>query len=65
MLRLEQRGIQARPVWALIHNQRPYKKCQTYEIGRAEDLIEKSLCLPSSTNLSEKDLNKVIGVLNG
>ncbi|MFL3050327.1 MAG: LegC family aminotransferase, partial [Candidatus Neomarinimicrobiota bacterium] len=42
MLRLEQRGIQARPVWALIHNQKPYKKCQTYEIDRAEDLIEKS-----------------------
>ena len=64
MKRLEENGIQSRPVWAPIHLQKPYRSCQTYHIERAEELIGISLCLPSSTNLSDSNLLKVITNLN-
>jgi len=65
MQRLEKNRIQTRPVWALNHLQKPYKDCQSYKIEKAEDLVNNSLCLPSSTNLSDEDLNKVIDILGG
>ena len=65
MQRLEKNRIQTRPVWALNHLQKPYKDCQSYKIEQAEELVNNSLCLPSSTNLSDEDLNKVIDILGG
>ena len=65
MKRLERNGIQTRPVWKLNHEQKPYKKCQYYKIEKAENLVKNSLCLPSSSNLSNENLNKIFSVLNG
>ena len=65
MHRLDLNNIQTRPAWAPIHLQKSYQNCQTYRIDRAEELVLISLCLPSSTNISDKDLNKVIAHLNG
>ena len=65
MKRLEKNGIQTRPVWLLNHLQKPYMKCQSFEVERAKELVNISLCLPSSTNLSDEDLNYVISNLNG
>jgi aminotransferase in exopolysaccharide biosynthesis len=65
MQRLEKNRIQTRPVWALNHLQKPYKDCQSYKIEQAEELVNNSLCLPSSTNLSDEDLNKIIDILGG
>ncbi len=65
MQRLEDDGIETRPVWALNHSQKPYQDCERYRIDRAEQLWKDSLCLPSSTNLSDKDLQKVIRNLHG
>ncbi len=65
MQRLEENGIQTRPVWALNHLQKPYKDYQSYKIERAEELVYNSLCLPSSTNLTDDNLNQVITQLNG
>ena len=64
MQRLEKNDIQTRPVWALNHVQKPYRDCQSYKIEKAEELINNSLCLPSSANLSDEDLNKIIKYLN-
>ena len=65
MARLEENGIQTRPVWALNHLQKPYKNCQSYKIQKAEELINNSLCLPSSINLKNDEIMKVINALNG
>jgi len=62
--RLNKRGVHIRPVWILNHSQKPYINCQNYRIEFAVDLFEKSICLPSSTNLNDNDLNYVIGCLN-
>jgi len=63
MKELEKKEIQTRPVWALNHLQKPYKKCQNYRIERAEELLNYSLCLPSSTNLSSGKIKNIIEML--
>ena len=65
MKRLEENGIQTRPVWKLNHEQKPYKGCQHYKIENANYLVENSLCLPSSSNLTNENLKKIISQLNG
>ena len=65
MAQMEQNGIQTRPVWALNHLQKPYRNCQGYKIERAEVLVNNSLCLPSSSNLSNSEIKKVIDILHG
>jgi len=49
----------------LNHEQKPYKDCQYYKIEKAKKLVKNSLCLPSSSNLSNKNINKIVSVLNG
>ena len=65
MQRLEKNRIQTRPVWALNHLQKPYKDCQSYKIERANKLLNCSLCLPSSTNLNEGEIHKVVDTIYG
>ena len=60
MRRLEENGIQARPVWALNHLQKPYRVRQTYRIEQADKLAGMSLSLPSSVNISQEQFSKVI-----
>ena len=64
MARLEINGIQTRPIWALNHLQKPYKKCQSYKVERAEKLVSHSLCLPSSTNITNDNIDMVGSLLN-
>ena len=61
---LEKNGIQTRPVWYLNHMQKPFEHCQTYKIEKAIKLSANSFCLPSSSNLSNEDLKKVISHFN-
>ena len=63
MKRIEKNGIQTRPVWSFNHLQKPYKDCQSYKIERSNKLVENSLCLPSSTNLSDEDIEQLINIL--
>ena len=62
--KLAENGIQARPVWSLNHLQKPYSNQQAYRIENAVTLAENSLCLPSSSNLSNDDIDSVINLLN-
>ncbi len=64
MSRLEKNGIQTRPVWALNHERKQYKDYQIYKIERAGELVERSLCLPSSTNLNHAEIDILINHLS-
>jgi len=55
--------IQTRPVWYLNHLQKPYKNCQTYKIEKAFELLEKTLNIPCSVNLSSEDVKRVLDLL--
>ena len=65
MKRLEDNGVQTRPVWKLNYKQNPYIDCQNYKIENANNLLKNSLCLPSSSNLTKNNLEKVLNQLNG
>lgn len=60
MVRLEKNGIQSRPVWHLNHLQRSYANCQSYKIENAPNLSKISICLPSSSSLSDEDIGSVL-----
>lgn len=53
-------GIQTRPIWGLIHQQKPYANCQNYKIEKALYYYDRILNLPCSSNLTEKEVYQVI-----
>jgi len=54
--RLEQKGVQTRAIWGLIHEQLPYKDAITYQIEKAVYYSKCILNIPSSTQLTEEDI---------
>ena len=59
MKRLEDKGIQTRPVWYLNHKQKPFINYQSFKIELAEKLLKTSLCLPSSFSLSNSQIDYI------
>ncbi len=62
-LALEAENIEARPVWKPMHLQPVFKDCDCFGGEVAADLFERGLCLPSGSNLTEKDQSRVIEVI--
>lgn len=59
-LLLEKENIETRPLWKPMHQQPVFKDAPYYSNGVSDSLFEKGLCLPSGSNLSENDLNRII-----
>lgn len=59
-LALAQQQIEARPVWKPLHLQPAFADCECIGGSIAEDLFNKGLCLPSGSNLTTKELERVI-----
>jgi dTDP-4-amino-4,6-dideoxygalactose transaminase len=59
-LALWKSNIETRPVWKPMHSQPLYKGCPFYGRGVSDDLFEKGLCLPSGSNLTVNELERVI-----
>jgi pyridoxal phosphate-dependent aminotransferase EpsN len=62
-LALEAENIEARPVWKPMHQQPVFKGCRCTGGAVAEELFEKGLCLPSGSNLTEEDLERVVAIV--
>jgi len=62
-LRLESHDIESRPVWKPMHLQPAFKSCDVRGGAVAEELVEKGLCLPSGSSLTEQDQGRVIAVV--
>jgi len=64
---LELENIEARPVWKPLHLQPVFANCLYYSHGRetsiSDDLFNKGLCLPSGSNMSLDDQDRVIAVI--
>lgn len=60
---LQDKRIQARPIWGLIHHQKPYINCQSYKIEKAEYYINHILNIPCSSNLAKSDIEHIIKIL--
>ncbi len=59
-LALEQENIEARPVWKPMHLQPIFKDCAVYGGAVSERLFANGLCLPSGSNLTDSDLQRVV-----
>ncbi|MBC1193987.1 aminotransferase class I/II-fold pyridoxal phosphate-dependent enzyme [Microcystis aeruginosa BLCCF158] len=57
---LAQEQIEARPVWKPLHLQPVFADCECIGGAIAEDLFERGLCLPSGSNLTDEDRERVI-----
>ncbi len=53
-------NIESRPLWKPMHLQPIFAECPFYGTGVAEALFENGLCLPSGSNLSTEDLERVV-----
>jgi dTDP-4-amino-4,6-dideoxygalactose transaminase len=67
-LRLAAENIEARPVWKPLHLQPLFKQCRVRVPAsgcgaRSEAIFERGLCLPSGSNLSESDLERICHVI--
>jgi dTDP-4-amino-4,6-dideoxygalactose transaminase len=60
---LAAKKIQARPIWGLISNQKPYEESQTYKLEVACHYVEKVVNIPCSSNLTREEVAYVIECL--
>lgn len=56
---LQDEGVQTRPIWGLIHEQKPYEGCSGYMIDKAKYYSERIINLPCSTNIGACDIKDV------
>jgi dTDP-4-amino-4,6-dideoxygalactose transaminase len=64
--RLAVEMIEARPVWKPMHLQPVFEGCELYKVGDspvADRLFECGLCLPSGSNMTANQLERVIATL--
>ena len=53
------KNIETRPIWKPMHLQPIFKGAQYFGSDLAERLFQNGLCLPSGSNLTEKDLQRI------
>ncbi|MFL0352519.1 DegT/DnrJ/EryC1/StrS aminotransferase family protein [Xanthomarina sp. GH4-25] len=60
---LEINNIEARPSWKPMHLQPVFKNYPKYLNGVSDNLYQKALCLPSGSNLTLAELDKIITLI--
>ena len=59
-LAMEAENIECRPVWKPMHLQPLYRDCQVYGGSVAAALFDQGLCLPSGSNLTSSQAQRVV-----
>lgn len=59
-LNLQNVNVETRPLWKPMHMQPIFEKYPQYVNGTSESLFEVGLCLPSGSDLTNEDLERVI-----
>jgi dTDP-4-amino-4,6-dideoxygalactose transaminase len=62
-LALEAENIESRPVWKPMHMQPVFRACRKRGGEVAEDIFTKGLCLPSGSDLSVEDLDRIVSII--
>jgi len=60
---LDKQNIESKPLWKPMHQQPVFKDCPKYLNGISDDLFKKGLCLPSGSNLSNSDLERITSII--
>lgn len=63
MQALAEDNIEARPIWKPMHLQPVFADCPAFVNGISEDIFTRGLCLPSGSNMSAGDLNRIAEVI--
>ncbi|MEY2922443.1 MAG: hypothetical protein RL108_1069 [Bacteroidota bacterium] len=63
-LALEANNIESRPLWKPMHLQPIFENYPYYGRNIAEQLFENGLCLPSGSNLTDEDRNRIVQSIN-
>lgn len=63
-LALEAENIESRPLWKPMHLQPVFAEAPYYGEDTCERLFQSGLCLPSGSNMTEADIQRVIETLN-
>lgn len=58
--KLKENGIQSRPIWGLINEQKPYRNARKYNIEKAKEYWKQVVNIPCSTNLEAADVERVL-----
>ncbi len=59
---MAEENIECRPLWKPMHLQPIFKDCSFYGNGTSDRLFEIGLCLPSGSNLSDEDRERIVEV---
>jgi len=59
-LAFEALGIESRPLWKPMHLQPVFAECPAYIDGTSEHLFDTGLCLPSSSNITDEERQRVV-----
>jgi dTDP-4-amino-4,6-dideoxygalactose transaminase len=63
-LALDEENIESRPLWKPMHLQPVFKDSPFYGDGTSEKLFENGLCLPSGSNLTADDMQRIFRVID-
>ena len=63
-IKIEAKNIESRPLWKPMHLQPVFKNTPFYGNGISQKLFETGLCLPSGSNLSENDFERILNTIN-
>lgn len=63
-LALDAENIESRPLWKPMHLQPVFQSAPFYGDGIAERLFEQGLCLPSGSNLTDSDFDRIFEALD-
>lgn len=60
---LAEDNIESRPVWKPLHLQPVFADCECFGGAIAEELFQRGLCLPSGSNLTQAERDRVINTI--
>lgn len=60
---LDKEDIETRPLWKPMHLQPVYSEYPAYLNGYSEELFNRGLCLPSGSNMTDDDRERVVNSL--
>jgi dTDP-4-amino-4,6-dideoxygalactose transaminase len=63
-LSLEGENIEARPLWKPMHQQPVFASSKNYLNGVSDKLFENGLCLPSGSNLTDEEFDRIFNCLD-
>jgi dTDP-4-amino-4,6-dideoxygalactose transaminase len=63
-LTMDTENIETRPLWKPLHQQPVFATSQNYLNGVSDKLFENGLCLPSGSNLTEEEFERIFNCLD-